>query len=246
MNSILAQNFFLYMWTTLEDLFGCEIISWMNGEDMPPVDSLSLPPPVDDESSNYMDPNEHRQVLSTTTQNVAHSLATLLYRAVQQAEKSVELSQLFQTDRAAETTSSSSSSFSHSSTLFSSEEGRRYHQAKQTLLARAEIRRANPSFNSMQWNFLGLLLVDALVLRKVLCLTGDYSPVSGDDDCPCPEHTPAAVPHHRRTNEERAGVWSALFSRSVLAVLGGKEVRDSVLEPREMQNLRSFFHVDSN
>ena len=273
MNSILSQNYFLYMWTTLEDLFGCEVISWMNGEELLQAESQGPGGSGGDGDgdgdgdggegrSNYMDPNDSRQVLSTTTQNVAHSLATLLYRAVQQAEKSVDLSHLFATEHP-HTSSSSSSSSPTSSALFSAAEGRHYHQAKQTLLARAEIRRANPAFSSSQWHFLGLLLVDALVLRKVLGLTGectgstDYdqekdasmstSNMGGHVSTGGSEGGTAASTDKSEdyTDESRADVWHFHFSRAVLAVGGGKEMLDSLLEPRELQNLRSFFYVDN-
>lgn len=189
--------------------------------------------------SNYMDPNESRQVLSTSTQNVAHSLATLLYRAVQQAEKSTDLTSLFASEHTPAHPPSSSS------VLFSAAEGRQYHQAKQTLLARAEIRRANPAFNATQWHFLGLLLVDALVLRKVLNLTGEreYTPSIDPSSTNADANKDAITVAN--TNVARANIWSTHFSRAVLVASGGKEMLDSLLEPRELQNLRSFFYVDN-
>jgi len=237
MTSILSQNFFLYMWTTLEDLFGCDIISWMNGEELPAVKSAHTPY-IADKSSNYNDPNDNRQVLSTSSQNIAHSLATLLHRAVQHAERSVDLNQLFERDL-------DHAGGTSQRALFSAKEGREYHHAKQTLLGRAEIRRANPAFNSMQWNFLGLLLVDALLMRKVLCLI--------DDDTKTPREIvtePISIEEEQmvgavaKSKEERANIWNTYFYRSTLAVAGGKEMLDSFLEPRELQNLRCFFNVD--
>jgi hypothetical protein len=212
MNSILSQNFFLYMWTTLEDLFGCDVISWMNGEPLPHAAVNHAAPLFED--SNYMDPNDNRRVLSTSTQNVAHSLATLLYRAVQHAERSVDLNSLFESEK------STDGSETH---LFTSEERREYHAAKQILLGRAEIRRANPAFNSMQWNFLGLLLVDVLLTRKVLNRNGERT------------HSP----------DQRMSVWNTHFSRLASFIAGGQDVLDSVLEPRELDNLRSFFDIDT-
>jgi hypothetical protein len=287
MNSILSQNYFLYMWTTLEDLFGCEVIAWMNGGELAQPDHQTRFTSLLDNTTtaaaaatadNYMDPNEHRQVLSTGSQNVAQSLATLLYRAVQHAERSTDLGFLF--DSAAlsaevATTSATSDHHHHhhvSSTgggevsdspppLFTSVEERRvYHQAKQTLLSRAEIRRANPAFNSTQWNFLGLLLVDALVTRKVLlCLPHTIDDGNGDDndDIIAGEEVKEVTSkdtsgsplrekaHHQQRQHKRAEIWNSHFSQAALKVLGGQAIADSLLEPRELKNLRTFFDVDN-
>lgn len=242
MNSILSQNYFLYMWTTLEDLFDCEVMSWMNGEDLMPrsegADSVSVPSNIDAEE-NYCDPNDHRRVLSTTSQNVAQSLSTLLHRAVQQAEKSVNLLHFFPSSSL-----SSPSSSSSSLTLFTAKEGREYHQSKHMLLSMAQVRRANPAFSSAQWAFLGLLLVDALVVRRVLKLTGDFRPCVGEWE-EASGHSEEREERNGGKNKEREVHWSNAFSLAAQTVLGGEAARNRLIDSRELTNLRCFFYVDN-
>ena len=230
LNSILSQNFFIYLWTTLEDMFGDDVTSWMNSESLSwKGNVLTKDVPVNTSCGDNSFPDANRPMLSAATQNVAHSIATLLFRAVHQAEKTTGIASLFASD---------SSKNNTIRPIFSSVEFQQYHEAKQALLSRANIRRVNPAFNSMQWNVLGLILVDALLMRKVLGLRGDYSPSFVHE---VPQQS--GVDHHSSI-EIRSEMWNLYFCNSMQEVVGGKDVLDGLLEPRELQNLRCFFNLE--
>lgn len=227
MNSVLAQNFFIFMWTTLEDLFSGDVISWMCGVDINPMikeeessKRFAEFATNDDISGTAGD----RKFLNTNSQSVAHSLAILLERAVQQAEKCVALGSLFTTEMKRD----------NLCPIFSAEDGLKYHRAKQTLLSSANIRRCNPHFNSTQWSILGLLLVDALIMKKVFHMTDSLSS----------HFDTGQRKGSLNDDDERVNVWNAQFSIAISDLVGGETVLDSLLESREIENLRHFFVID--
>jgi hypothetical protein len=104
----------------------------------------------------------------------------------------------------------------------------KYNESKNLLLKAARVGAANPAFNSQQWAFFGLLLIDAVLVKKVF--TADYEGVG--------------TGLNQQQVDEAKSNWNARYEAFAAGILGGAEAVTAVLTNREFSVLRQFFDVD--
>jgi hypothetical protein len=218
LDAVTKRNFFGDMWMALEDMFGFEAISWLNGierEGEGEGDGVEGKGGNDSDEDVGMDGVEDavdhdgsdRHMLSTHSMNSRQSLMALLARGVKAAEKAVNVSTAIACNPA----------------MLG-----KYNESKNLLLKAARVGAANPAFNSQQWAFFGLLLIDAVLVKKVF--TADYEGVG--------------TGLNQQQVDEAKSNWNARYEAFAAGILGGAEAVTAVLTNREFSVLRQFFDVD--
>jgi hypothetical protein len=179
-----TSSLFLSVWSALDDLFSYTLITL--AEDVAPgalgVNSLHDAAPMD---------SHIRAPIAAESQQVQHAIVTLLDRGIKNAEKALGVMRLLQTH----TTQSV------------------YSATKNRILSGVSGRLNKcPPLRSSGWTLIGLLLVDAVLLRKGLLLES----VSNE-------------------------VWTARVESAAAGLLGGGHIAGSMLRMDDMKILRSFF-----
>ena len=207
-DNVTRQNFFGDMWMALEDMFGFETISWLNG-----MDAAETPEELqrggaleegDDEGMGSENTEgaegRHGYLLDAHSLNSHSSMVVHLQRGIAAAERTVNVAGIVACHPA----------------LMG-----KYNECKNRLITSARTQAANPPFNTQQWAFFGLLVIDAVLNKRVL--------VDAEDE------------EAARLAKES---WNSKYEAFAAGLLGGAEGVRGVLSDREFTILRQFFDVD--
>jgi hypothetical protein len=251
MDSIVKQNFFLYMWTCLEDLFGYEVISWMN--DLEDHHTLTPEDQVEDEEGE--DGESHpaagaggeegeggdgedeqtRQILNVSSLHHDTSILKHLNRGINHVEKILQIhSFLLKYYLNGNGNGNGNNSQQTQPHTAMSHEVNIYHlylQQKKKLFSFLRLDDSfNPSFNQKQWIFLSLLIIDALLCKKIF-LEENLSSVGKTSSV-------FSIPMNEILEN-----WNHKFNAYAAGILGGAGANE-ILDERQILNLRQFFSVD--
>jgi hypothetical protein len=248
MDSIVKQNFFLYMWTCLEDLFGYEVISWMNDlenqleehdadtnehdDEDADEDKAHAPVPTQDDEDNENFP-QTRQVLNLPSLHHDTSIFHHMTRGINHVEKIMQIHSfllkyhhLINTNTNKDTTNIYELYLQHKKKLFS--------------LIRID-ETFNPSFNQKQWIFLSLLIIDAILCKKIFLSDNIPTIIVTTPTSAAAAPAPAAV-----NVTEILQNWNNKFNAYAAGILGGGgRGADDILNERQIANLRQFFTVET-
>ena len=233
MDSIVKQNFFLYMWTCLEDLFGYEVISWMNNlEDntLTPEDDVEVEEDHTedrDENQTIDEEQQTRQILNVSSLHHDTSILKHLNRGINHVEKILQIHSFLLKYHLTANNSSSSSNETNEGGGGGTNIYNLYLQQKKKLFSFLRLEdNFNPSFNQKQWIFLSLLIIDAILCKKIFI----------------DENFSTSLSIH--VNEILQN-WNNKFDAYAAGILGGAGAANEILDERQILNLRQFFTIEA-
>jgi hypothetical protein len=248
MDAIVKQNFFLYMWTCLEDLFGYEVISWMNDleghddadeqighvaddDDADGEEDKAASPPQGEEE----DEPQTRQVLNLPSLHRDSSIFNHLNRGINHVEKILQIHSFLLKYY---------NLIYNNNTRDSLNIYELYLQQKKKLFSLIRVEESfNPSFNQKQWLFLSLLLIDAILSKKIFL----------SENIPLTMTRPSPNAFSNTETVTTVSVveiihnWNNKFNAYAAGILGGggKDAAEDILNERQIVSLRQFFTIET-
>jgi len=196
LDAVKRQNFFMHMWAAMEDIFESDAISWLNEVS----EVKTSPQGKQDEETMHDGVTEEKNSCSLHSLGSTHreqNTVALLQKGLCVAEKVIDLSAALNCDVAMGC----------------------YLNTKRDLISFVRTGDGHSHFNTLQWAFMGLIVMDAILRKRVFI------------DCDVDEAL-------------REG-WQSKFENCAAHICGGASVANQLLSDREFRILRQFFDSDS-
>jgi hypothetical protein len=212
-DAVEAQNFFMMIWSTLEDMFDSDTVSWLNTND-----ESNLNDGIDGHDAVLSDEHEDKDIMhDMENSNVSNMLDAnelssmsgimlLFRRSLKRTESIINISNILNNNYKVIN---------------------KYNSIKNELLIRIHYNKSNPTFNSSQWCLCSLLLIDAIIKKRII------NNIDTSSDVETNSATFLTLDQ-----------WNTTFNVFAAGILGGVKAASRCLDARELQLLRTFFDIE--